>query len=152
MVSRFGFGFGLDRRPRGAPALNLGPELIVNGAGTNLTGWSQNVFGNDGIITINNSRFRIQSGPSNSWGNIGQNPTVEIGAQYRFLGTNHGGTANGTIFLGNAYGYGQYFASSAVQAHEAIIVPTQASIFLLAQAGYPGGYREFSGFSLRKIL
>lgn len=131
---------------------DYGPELVINGEGTNFTGWTQS---GDGVFSINASRFRYTAGISGANGSLIQNIAVESGASYNFRASNHGGTSSYfQTLLGNAPGYGQYYTSgNNVVVANVIIVPTQASIAVTLIGGYPtaGLYAEWSLISLRKI-
>ena len=124
----------------------LGPELVVNGTGESVTGWSTALGAS---VSLVNGALRVTNNTAH--GRAFQSVPTVAGQQYRFSIDMPGGTAPRQVRVGTTQGSANYLPiiSSPGGSGTFTATGTSAVITLMLPSETAGTYADFDNISLR---
>jgi hypothetical protein len=127
-----GLSLNLWPMPASAPALALGPELVLNGNGGSLTGWLD-ASTPPATVSLAPGGFLLTAAGGQT-ARLRQEIAVEPGATYRITATRLGGASSGRIDIGTTAGGSQYVSGTDIDDADPVrlhtIVATSPDLWL----------------------
>jgi len=130
-----------------------GPELMINGDGTDTTGWTLDIFGSGNCdLSSVGGVFRLMS-TDGWWATAGRQVAITPGKVYRARARHIlGNRASGIVTVGSTgYSSADYLTSGFVPgSYDTQFLATSSIAWVMIQAGYPevNGYVDFDDISL----
>jgi hypothetical protein len=137
-------------------AITLGLELVKNGNGVSVTGWSDDAYA---VISATGGRLRVTANPGGATGVAYQAISTVAGKTYRLRASVHGVSGYGHIFLGTAaagadvWNVGPNIAAGASTTVDVTFTALGATTYINLSSGSAtaGQYAEYDNISVQEV-